>query len=351
MVTTENPNQLRCVQPGCTFDTDGKCLEGIPKGEGCPHRVSSAQQAPQADDGDSPRVEDTVPTDWLGLPDGYELSITAAQRITVATEPAIVVLAGEPDSGKTTLLAALFEKFSEGAYCDFRFAGSETLLAFERACFLSRTSSGRDEPDTERTKGTAPRFFHLLLQRVSEPSCADDLMIADVSGEAYKRALNTSADASLLEFVKRGDRFVLLLDGKRLQSKELRQDVFHRAKLLLRSLGEANVLTKRSSVRVAVSKFDLLQPEVCDANTREFVEYVRIELERFGKERFDDFAVIEIASRPQTGSELPYAYGIDRLLNEWMNKIAVPYVAPTFPRPHTDLREAELYLWRTSQIR
>ena len=49
----------------------------------------------------------------------------------------VIALVGGNDVGKTTLLASLYELAHRDMLRDCRFAGSETLRAFEARCFLS----------------------------------------------------------------------------------------------------------------------------------------------------------------------------------------------------------------------
>lgn len=349
-----------CHQAGCTFAQDGTCLEGLPDPLHCPHlsslsivvanheNGSGAEKSIDAD-GDASAIEEEVSIEnWLPLPDGYELSLPAARQITGGHEACMVVLAGEPDAGKTTLIACLYEKFCEGPFASLQFAGSNTLLAFERACHLSRTSSEAEEPDTQPTKGLYPRFFHFFLRDPVRNESEQHLLLTDISGEAYQRATNHTEDAKKLSFIRRADVFMLLLDGERLASKLERQEVFGRGLMLLRSLTEAGMLDDNSSVQVAISKFDLLQPEVIDQNTVDFMTYIKSELLRYAGERYKSFRLVEIASRPAKGSTLGYAYGLDSLIQAWLEKQPTRVSLPQFltKRMHLDGREADLFLWR-----
>jgi len=358
--TRTPPVSRKCQQAGCSFAEDGTCLEGIVDPLQCPHLESPREGVPQLavtpdavgpSDEDRAGIaeEDEVPIEnWLPLPDGYELSISTASHITGAQDALLVVLAGEPDAGKTTLIAALYEMISDGPFASLRFAGSETLLAFERACHLSRTSSEAEVPDTERTKGLHGRFFHLVLQDLSNDELDQHLLLTDVSGEAYRRATNHSDDAKKLSFIRRANAFVLLLDGERLASKSERQEAFRRGLLLLRSLTEVGMLDNRSSVMVALSKFDLLQHGFVDQNTLDFVEYVKSEFQKFSDRRYRTFAIIEIASRPLPGRGLSYAHGLDTLIRSWLQWQPIPVEHPrlmTVDMPCSG-RESDLFLWR-----
>src|SRR5687767_14635843 len=100
----------------------------------------------------------------LLLPDGEALTAQRATAITAAAPTRVVILAGAEDSGKTTLLTSLYEKFLQGRFADHLFAGSATLPAYEQRCHRARIQSGAVDPDTERTKGLDVRLLHLKLR-------------------------------------------------------------------------------------------------------------------------------------------------------------------------------------------
>jgi hypothetical protein len=320
------------------------CLEGIPKGENCPHRT----QLSEADAANLISVPPSQNTEaWIPLPDGYELTFDSTGIITRASQAKVVVFAGEPDAGKTTLVTCIFEHFSNGIYAGQRLAWSDTVLAFERICYRSRISSEGEKAETERTTGLSPRFFHLQLQN-KESEQFKDLLITDVSGEAYRRALDSQDDAIKLQFIKRADVFVLFLDGEKLKSKDYRQDTFQRSLLLLNALLQAKVLTPSCAVRVVIAKYDLLVPEEVDANTTQFLERVEAEYKKFGPEQFNDFETSRISSRPKMGSSLKYGYGVEALFAGWLD-LERSEVVPDFradTSPSRNEREAAMYLWR-----
>jgi hypothetical protein len=192
-----------------------------------------------------------------------------------------------------------------------------------------------------------PRFFHLQLQN-SESGKLTDLLVTDVSGEAYRRAIDNHEDVLNLGFVRRADFFVLLLDGERLASKEHRQDGFRRGLLLLEALLQARVLSPECPVRVLIAKYDLLMPEEVDGNTTEFTRFVEAEYKRFGSEHFANFQLFRISSRPKGGSTLKYGFGVESQLFEWVNAENPVTVADCMAgaEPLPNERESVSYFWR-----
>ena len=77
-------------------------------------------------------------------------------------------MAGEADSGKTTLLASLYEKFNEGSIRRVSFRWLETLTGWERRCHSHGSPPGILKPDTGRTIGVTR--FSLLASPGSKGS-------------------------------------------------------------------------------------------------------------------------------------------------------------------------------------
>jgi hypothetical protein len=341
----EDLSNLICQQLGCPLSRSGTCLEGLDDPHDCPH-VKERPKTPQPPAEDEEGFDESVAltSDWKPVGGGYELTVEEASEVTAEHEAKVIVLAGEPDAGKTTLLATIYELFSKGDVPEYSFAGTQTILAFERACFPSRTASGNHKPVTDRTRHTRPRFYHLSLREAGETRTRKHLLIGDISGEVFQRASDNQAEAEKLSFLKRADVFVLMLDGDKIQSRKERQEVVQRASLIFRALLKAGMLTKESRVQVLVSKYDCFDPD--DTNSTEFLAYLKQELEsRYAKE-FKSYIVSEIASRP-ANDRLEFAYGVRDLLKPWLSDQELTWDGALPSRPDkVVMREADEYLWR-----
>ncbi len=97
--------------------------------------LNSDGLVPRQDEGDT---EDNL----IYLYDGLSLSNDEVASISACEETLLYVVAGPHESGKTTLIASIWELFSISSLADFIFAGSKTLAGLERRCHYSRTSSG-----------------------------------------------------------------------------------------------------------------------------------------------------------------------------------------------------------------
>ena len=84
-------------------------------------------------------------TQFVQLHEGDDLTISKASKITRSCVTRFITLAGAAESGKTTLLASIYECFQKGGFADYYFAGSLTLPGYEKRCHLSRIESGLSE--------------------------------------------------------------------------------------------------------------------------------------------------------------------------------------------------------------
>src|SRR5438046_759504 len=131
---------LSCAREGCQVASTSTCLEGFDPPTTCPYLASA-----------SPSGDETVATEtpaFVDLPSGEALTEAQASEVTRHGVTRVVVLAGPSGSGKTTVLTSLFEAFLEAPFGNFLFAGSRTLLGFERRCHDARVASGRTDPHT-----------------------------------------------------------------------------------------------------------------------------------------------------------------------------------------------------------
>jgi len=126
-VTDGGYEALSCRQEGCSFAETGTCMEGLAPAA-CPHLGTL-----RADEGIERLPSDRGAASEAGGRHffGGVVPFESAHEIAAAHDTKLVVLLGEKDSGKTTLLAELHQLFLEGPVGDMMFAGSMTLPEFE----------------------------------------------------------------------------------------------------------------------------------------------------------------------------------------------------------------------------
>jgi hypothetical protein len=300
----------QCKQASCSIAAGGRCLEGFEPLDSCPHFLGR-QLAPQLD-----RAADVVEAmsvaATIQLRDGGALTSDDASIVMCRTWSRVIVLAGEIDAGKTTLLASLHQKFLAGPFGGFLFARSDTLPAFEQRCHLARIASGRIESHTERTPLTAGvHYLHLGLR--SEPAPIQSLLFADVPGELYEKLIDSDDAAAALGVVRRADRLTLLIDGAKLVNDVDRRLAITRARDLLRCMLDCGLLQARTSVDIVFTKWDLAHVV---ANS--LVEHEQ-RLKKLIENRVAEVRLWHIAARPRVPSDFSAAHGLDGLLQAWLS--------------------------------
>jgi len=251
------------------------------------------------------------------FPSGEALIGNGALAVTRAAPARVIVVAGPANSGKTTLLATLYERFHFGLFGGYLFAGSRTLVGFERRCHLARRASGRETPDTERTRRLdALPLLHLAVRK-PDAGRACDLLITDIYGETFRLAADSTEDCQQLDVLRRADHVAILVDGERLTSQRERQEAFTSAESLLRSCLDAGMMDGTSQVELLITKWDLVLRGTTRARA-DFIDSKKARLLRRYAERLARLEWLEVASRPSADEELPQAYGLDKLLHVWV---------------------------------
>ena len=282
-------------------------------------------------DAETPKDEpDTTESNLVDLPPGEALTVEESLSITLAQRTQLLVIAGAASSGKTTLIASLFHLFERAPFAGYLFAGSQTLIGFDKRCHLGRTACGGAWPDTERTKyGEVRQFLHLRLRKQESDRPPTDLLLLDLQGEHYREALDSIEDCHRLPFLRRADHFILLVDSHKLSQLSGRQKAKHEATMLLRSCLDANQLGPESLVDVIFSKWDLVD-ENDEAQTETFIRDLEESITQHFAPRLRRLRLARIAARPENpGFEL--GYGLADLFPSWVEESPATTITPNRP--------------------
>lgn len=247
---------------------------------------------------------------------GEALGPVAAERIAACSRATVVVLLGDANSGKTTLLASVYERFGLGRLAGHWFLGSKTLHGFELRCHRSRYGDGPGGESGGHTAGDAPPWLHLRTARQEEPRKIFELLLGDFSGEHHTRPLaDGSRKPSEFVALKRADHICITVDGGRM-ARDYERDSEHRfiLDLLDALLREPDALSDPSAISFVVTKWDLIHRTGDDA--REAVEGLFKDLST----RFDGpFGYLETAAR-SGADQFPIGFGIADLLTRWTDR-------------------------------
>jgi hypothetical protein len=257
--------------------------------------MADAVAADAKGDGTEP-VKEAEP-EFIELYSGAALSATDAEVVTLRSRTQLVVFAGAEGSGKTTVLASIYECLNQGGFAGFKFAGSRSLLGFEEICHLNRLASGGTQPDTQRTRLTDDtKYYHLALRAAEAPAARCNVLLSAMSGELFRMAKDSQEDAERLTFLRRADTLVVLVDGERLATTAQRTSAQADAADILESVLDANMVSPACRVEIVCSKLDCIT-----AAGRPALDYLAKTQEKFeGKfrRRVPHLSFRQIAARP-----------------------------------------------------
>jgi hypothetical protein len=318
-----------CEQEGCKIVSGGTCLEGFADLNSCPFFRLTTDQAEgrvsntlTPDFVESSTAQLTIP-EMIPLPGVNEFTLETASEVTYAALTRLIVIAGEADSGKTTLLASLINKFQKGHPVGYQFAESRTLIGFEKLCHLARLASGGIKPDTERTKPSIEhKLLHLTVRSTETDTFIQDLLLTDISGETFRLAKDYIEECQKLELLRRADRFVLLLDGEKLASPSQREEAYQGGALILRRCLEAGMLDSNSYIDVLFAKYDLIQPDEKITQTKEFLQRIKNRLRQRYENRVGRLRFFKVVARPDNPS-FSGENQLDEVFSTWVEETPI----------------------------
>lgn len=316
-MTVADDEEISCPLPDCGVGRGGRCLEGVNDPRGCSRRRIALhaldEGAHDAENAEAPgdlMAEDTPGvTEFDFLPSGEALNLDGANELIARTSCNIVAVIGESDCGKTTIVSNFYLPFHEGPFSKYMFAGSKTLLGFERRCHESRTASGRSDPTTLHTSGDL-HFLHLKL-RAADGSLRN-LLFADRPGEHFRNARNHGAIARSMTELRHAHVILLLLNGEQLAAPSQRSRCVETAVATIRALVEAGSIIRSTQICPVVTKADLIDQATASEAALKCVERLRGAL---GALELGTSSPIITAAQPKTdGSPYEPGYGMSNLL-------------------------------------
>lgn len=260
--------------------------------------ASEAVAAPSADDG------------WVGLGGADSLSWAEADRVAARHGATIVLIAGNQESGKTTLLLQLWAQFLRGPFAGYRFAGSETLDAFDDRHYPCRVDSGNPYPLTEHTTDTDTRLLHLRV--ADKHGERQALLMTDLWGELFKDIATGAKVADRVPVAPRADKTIVIIDGEEIADDTKREAAVRNARTLVGAFASEGGVRLDAPLMVLLSKSDAV--EEAGAKHMEWYETKVTKLVEFAIAA--GFTVVEkhrVAARPLDVDPK----GLDRVL-EWM---------------------------------
>lgn len=302
-----------CRVQGCEFASVGTCKLGNQPDQ-CEERLRAAD------------------SDFVSTPSGLELDGEGASAILRRDWARVIILAGGVKSGKTTLIASLYQQFQNGPFASHNFAGSETLHAWERYCHPSRTASMASQADTDRTR-LEPNFVfvHLRLRPFNADGAATDYLFSNVSGELFEAMRDNPEECARAGSLSRADRFLLLLDGDKLASPDTRASVIADARTLVRRLLDTGALGAAVPIDLLASKWDQVAKAGVEPILTEILDRLVSAL-RTHSTPPQSVAWYRLAARPATAEQAPV--GLSDVLSRCFEvRRVVARPAPSYDAP------------------
>jgi len=183
-----------------------------------------------------------------------QLNPEEASRLLARGPGRLVVLMGEQGAGKTTIVTELYER-QRRPDSPVRFAGSWTLLAFERLAAARRATghvppAARDNVDPEGRE-----LLHIAL------SCGEGplhLLLSDLPGEIFRRLADNQLGIAELPWLRRADKLVLVVDGAQLRDVLTRSATVTRVRQLRERLEPFDLARSGTRLALVVTKWDLV---------------------------------------------------------------------------------------------
>lgn len=292
-------------------------------------------------DSEAVEVENTATDTLVDLPPSRALTVEDAAEIMGHSVTRLVVLGGPQDSGKTTLIASLYERFQRGPFAGLRLGWSSTLLGLEQICHDGRECSRRANPTTPHTSRQLGRqLYHFRLDEVPSSS-RQDIILTDMSGEEFEDLRKYTDTMNSLNIIRRADHFVAMMDGERLVRPDQRHQVVDETVTTLRVLVESGFITRGTHVGVVVSKWDLLQGSDPQLKCEEHVTSIESEVRAQFDSTFASLGFFRIAARDPTGAT-GLASGAEKLIQDWVSlrRIILPC---SLPRKETAIRPYDTF--------
>ena len=168
----------------------------------------------------------------------------------------LVLVMGEAGTGKTALLAALWQRLLErGELGGHALAGSRTALGLERRAYWQRLDARQSAPRMPPSD-PAEAMLHLRMRRPDGNLI--ELLLSDLAGEQFERIREGRALVAELPWATRADRVVVLLDGAALEEPGESEIAVTRAERLLLSLQTSDALRASARIALVLTKSDAL---------------------------------------------------------------------------------------------
>lgn len=299
----------RCKQEHCKVHQDGLCMEQLAVEECQNFYLESENSGEETKD----LAQALKKNPSIKLYTGEEMSANETDQITHKYSTKMIAIVGESNCGKTTLLAEIYNTLQKGSCQDLLFAGSQTLIGFEKRSHLSKIESNAEDADTLKTNSRDFSFLHLALKRKDSIHLNPlHILLSDIAGEMFQLARDSSSIMQDLGLLKEAEQIIFVIDGELLSKLKKRPVTISNADMFIQRALDNGIFDKFTNLKVIISKWDKLEGD----GTFNFVNQIEEPFANKFSSRVNSFSVSKVAARPKDGTtQLPAGYGLYDLLN------------------------------------
>jgi hypothetical protein len=320
-----NAAPVLCERTGCPVAQTGKCDLKHDPIELCPHFGKAPKASPDSAGEERTEPRRTAPS-AVRIAAGETMEWGDLEAFSRSHRVRTVSVIGEPRSGKTTLIAAIYASLCRGPVGGHDFVGSRTLVGFARRHHMALLNSDRRSPKTPRTSRDDPTaFFHLAL-RPRSGGAVSQLIVSDRSGEAYQAARHDTALVGELQELRLADRACFVLDAAKLTDPERHAAYGRQFKQMIHALRDNGAFRDGIAIEVLATKIDALRrPDRAAECAAMLDEYETRIVEEFRPAGIE-FGFHRVCALPKTHLETGYL-GLGETLARWTASPPLPDVA------------------------
>lgn len=314
----EGESARLCSREGCHPEDGSGCIDGIDESE-CPHRHAFTVPVDIEDSTHGLKQVEPVSLGTVRIHNGEALNTVEADAFLRKHKSTVVAFVGCPDAGKTTAAVMLYELLKRKRLDGLGFVGCNTIRGFQARSFKSLLASGLSEPDTERTRRSAPvAFLHLRVCRDPVKRIFSHVLLSDRTGEDFEACIGKPAICDTYPEISRADCHVLLVNGEKLISPDLAASHVGEVRRIFLALQRSPL----KKMQLVLTKFDKVEK----SENKEFaVDHFNAIFQEFQQRAQFPIVSHMLAARPNKGEEL-LGHGLRDIVLEWF-----PSDMPTVP--------------------
>jgi len=318
-----------CTNPDCRVAETGRCVEGLELSN-CPSYGQEISGNQNEDESNYIGDSQEGLNENVSLPTAATLSSNEASAILRQGCSRVVAVLGPSDSGKTSLIASLYDLFQQGPIEGIEFARSQTLQAFEESCHNARAASRRSEPEMDRTPYGEVHFYHLEVGGFPNEEHNISLLLGDRAGEEYLAARNDlDIVADFLE-VNRADILTVLVDGERLVDTKRRHNLLIDIKMVLQALHDGGALKADTRLALVLTKLDVVSNSQREKQAFDDFDILTRDIEQIFGKAVIGITPFKIAASPTTAT-VKRGTGVCELLKFWLSTNHDAHTPTRFP--------------------